>query len=249
MNVIVCIGHVPDTTTKIRFNQEMTKLESAGVKWVINPWDDLTLTRAIEMKEKSEGKIAKVTVIHVGDTSTEPTLRKALAMGADEAIRVNAVGNDSFSIASHLAGALHDLDYHLILCGIETSDYNSAAVGGMLAELLNLYSVSSVSDIALEGDAFLVKRETENGKETLKVHEPFVAVGQKGIAIDPRIPAMRGVMLARKKPLKVLESDAVDGYTFTTLHEYPKPKGACRFFSPDETDQLVEVLHKEAKAF
>ncbi|TVQ14139.1 MAG: electron transfer flavoprotein beta subunit/FixA family protein [Bacteroidetes bacterium] len=247
MHIVVCISHVPDTTTKIRFNKELTQLDSQGVKWVINPWDDLTLTRALDMKEASGGKIAKVSVIHVGDATTEPTLRKALAMGADEAIRVDAVSSDSYSTASHLAASLKDLDYDLVLCGIESSDYNSSAVGGMLAEILDLYSVSSVSAIELTDEGFVVKREQETGKETLRVSTPFVAIGQKGIAIDPRIPSMRGVMSARTKPLKVMQGESGESYIQTTVFEYPEPKGSCRFFQPNETDQLADALRREAK--
>ncbi len=247
MHIVVCISHVPDTTTKIRFNKELTQLDSQGVKWVINPWDDLTLTRAIDMKEASGGKITKISVIHVGDATTEPTLRKALAMGADEAIRVDAVSSDSYSTASHLAAALKELEYDLVLCGIESSDYNSSAVGGMLAEILDLYSVSSVSAIELKDEGFVVKREQETGKETLRISTPFVAIGQKGIAIDPRIPSMRGVMSARTKPLKVVQGESGESYIHTMVYEYPEPKGSCRFFQPDETDQLADALRREAK--
>ncbi|MFW5724989.1 MAG: electron transfer flavoprotein subunit beta/FixA family protein [Bacteroidota bacterium] len=247
MHIVVCISHVPDTTTRIRFDESLTQLDTSGVKWVINPWDDLTLTRAIELKESSGGKISKVTAILVGDASTEPTLRKALAMGADEAVRVDGPVTDSFSIASQLATALKDITFDLVLCGIESSDYNSSAVGGMLAEIMDMYSVSSVSALDTDGDDFLVKRETESGKQTLMIKTPFVAVGQKGIAIDPRIPSMRGVMSARTKPLKVVQGNNVDPMCETITHEYPTPKGACRFFDTEETDQLVEALQKEAK--
>ncbi len=248
MHIVVCISHVPDTTTKIRFNEELKQLDTNGVKWVINPWDDLTLTRALEMKEASGGKISKITVLHAGDATTEPTLRKALAMGADEAVRVDVAAADSFGVATHLAAALRELEYDLVLCGIESSDYNSSAVGGMLAEMLDLYSVSSVSSIEMEEGGFVVKREQETGKETLRIASPFLAVGQKGIAIDPRIPSMRGVMSARTKPLKVVQGASADAYTQTTVYEYPEPKGSCKFFQPDETDRLADALRKEAKA-
>jgi electron transfer flavoprotein beta subunit len=246
MHIIVCISHVPDTTTKIRFNENLTDLDTQGIKWVVNPWDDLTLTRAIELKEQSNGKITKVTVVHAGDASTEPVLRKALAMGADEAWRIDGDFSDSYTIACQLARAIKDKDYNLVVCGIESSDYNGSAVGGMLSELLGIPSVSSVSSIDLDDNNFLVTRETETGKEKLKVNGPFLVVGQKGVAADPRIPSMRGIMMARTKPITVIPPDECDSFTQTLKFEYPKPKAPCRFFDPEDTDELVRILKDEA---
>ena len=247
MHIIVCISIVPDTTTKIRFNPDLTELDTQGIKWVINPWDDLTLTRAIELKETTGGKISKITVALVGDASTEPTLRKALAMGADEALRIDGPTGDSYSVALQLAEVIRQESYDLILCGIESSDYNNSAVGGMLAELLDIPSVSSVSAIDMDAEGFIVVRENETGKEKIKVSGPFLAVGQKGVAIDPRIPSMRGVMSARTKPLKVAKANQSEGFTDTITYEYPAPKGSCNFFEPDNTDELVQSLRSKSK--
>ncbi|MFN3556001.1 MAG: electron transfer flavoprotein subunit beta/FixA family protein [Bacteroidales bacterium] len=245
MHIIVCISHVPDTTTKIRFSGEMSALDTQGVKWVINPWDDLSLTRAIELREDAQSGVARLTVALVGDASAEPTLRKALAMGADDAIRIDADPADSYTVAVQLAEALKEEDYQLILCGIESSDHNSSAVGGMLAELLNIPSVSSVSSIESQQGSFVVVSESEGGREKVRLNHPFLAVCQKGVAIDPRIPSMRGVMSARTKPLKVVTPKGSDAFTQTLTYVYPQAKGQCRFF--DDTDALVNALKNEAK--
>ena len=206
MKILVCISNVPDTTTKVKFidNKEF---DSTGVQWIINPWDELALTRALELMEGSNGAIEKVTVINVGEASSEPTIRKALAIGADDAIRINAKPGDAYFVAGQLAEAIKKDPYDIILCGIESSDYNGNAVGGMLAEFLNYASVSAVSGINYENGQFSINREIDGGKETLSVKLPFVAVVQKGIAINPRIPSMRGIMMARKKPLQVADGD------------------------------------------
>jgi electron transfer flavoprotein beta subunit len=210
------------------------------------PLDDLTLTRAIELKEQSNGKISKVTVVHAGDSSTEPVLRKALAMGADEAWRIDGNFSDSYSIACQLFRAIKDADYNLVVCGIESSDYNGSAVGGMLSELLGIPSVSSVSSIDLDDESFIVTRETETGKEKLKAGGPILVVGQKGVAADPRIPSMRGIMMARTKPINVIPAHECESFTQTLKFEYPKPKAPCRYIDPEDTDELVKLLRDEA---
>jgi electron transfer flavoprotein beta subunit len=247
MKILVCIGNVPDTTTKIRFNDEMKELSTQGVQWVINPWDELALTRALELKETSGGKIEKITVINVGPASSEPTIRKSLAMGADDAIRVNADPKDSFVVAQQIAEAIKDENFDLIFCGIESSDFNSAAVGGMLAELLDLPSVSAISNCQLEGDKFILKRDIDGGKETVSIENPFVAIVQKGICINPRIPAMRGIMMARTKPLKVVEGAEITPLVENDVYELPPPKAACKMVDEEDTDKLVDLLQNEAK--
>ncbi len=247
MKILVCIGNVPDTTTKIRFNSEMKELETQGVQWVINPWDEFALTRALEIKENSGGKITKVTVLNVGNVSTEPTIRKALAMGADDAIRIDAEPKDSYFIAAQIADVAKKEQFDIIFCGIESSDFNSANVGGMLAEFLEMASVSAVSQCDFEGDKFILKRDIDGGKETINITAPFVAIVQKGICINPRIPAMRGIMMARTKPLNVVPGVEVETLIETDVYELPPPKAACKMIDEEDTDKLIDLLHNEAK--
>ena len=203
MKILVCISNVPDTTTKIKFVEGNTKLDTTGIQWVINPWDELSLTRALELKDNPASGIKSVTVAHVGSAASEPTIRKALAIGADDAIRVNAEPADAWFVAAQLADVVKKEQFDVILCGIESSDFNGSSVGGMLAEFLGIPSVSAVSSLNIEGGKPTINREIDGGKETVSVPVPFVAIVQKGIAKEPRIAAMRGIMLARTKPVKV----------------------------------------------
>lgn len=248
MKILVCLGNVPDTTTKIKFVNDMKTFDVTGVQWVINPWDELALTRAIELKEQSSGKIEKVTAINVGKADAEPTIRKALAIGADEAIRVDADPADSFSIAANIAAAVKEHNYDIIFAGIESSDYNAASVGGMLAEFLGIPSVSSVSSVEIVNDEMILKREIEGGKETLTIPTPFLAIVQKGICINPRIPAMRGIMMARTKPLNVIPPADIQPLVELSVFELPPAKAACKMVDAEDTDKLVDLLHNEAKA-
>ncbi len=247
MNILVCISHVPDTTTKIKFSENNTKLETSGIQWVINPWDELSLTRALELKEDTANSINKVSVVHVGPAATEPTIRKALAIGADDAYRVNAEPTDAYNVARQLAEIVKTGSFDIILCGIESSDYNGSNVGGMLAEFLNCTSVSGISALNAEGSEVIITREIDGGKETLSVQTPFVGIVQKGIAKEPRIAAMRGIMLARKKPIHVSEPVQEENTTALAGFEPPEPRAACRFIDPDNPKQLISILQNEAK--
>lgn len=247
MKILVCISNVPDTTTKIKLSGDQKTVDINGVQWVINPWDELALTRALELKEKSAGKIEKITVITVGDKMVEPTLRKALAVGADDAVRIDSLPLDDFQVAAQIAAHVKNNQYDLILAGIDSSDYNGSAVGGMLAEFLEIPSVSSVSHIELEGDDFIMKRAVDGGSETLKVALPVVAVVQKGIALDPRIPAMRGIMMARKKPLAVVPEIASDLNSEFISFELPPAKPPVKMLDAENVGELFRLLHEEAK--
>ncbi len=185
MKILVCISNVPDTTTKVKFVDNDTKLDTAGVQWVINPWDELSLTRALELKDDASNSVNNVTVAHVGPATSEPTIRKALAIGADEAIRVNAESGDAYYVASQLAEVLRANPFDIVLCGIESSDYNGSAVGSMVAELLNMPSVSAISELKIEGDKARITREIDGGKEIVETSTPFVGIVQKGIAKEP----------------------------------------------------------------
>jgi len=247
MKILVCISHVPDTTTKIKFSDDSKKLDTAGIQWVINPWDELSLTRALELKDDTSTGVTGVTVAHVGPVGSEPTIRKALAIGADDAIRVNADPLDAYFVAAQLAEAIKNQQFDIILCGIESSDYNGSSVGGMLAEFLSIPSVSAVSGLTIENGQVIITREIDGGKEVLHVPSPFVAVVQKGIAKEPRIAAMRGIMMARTKPLKIVEPITYDPLTEIIRFEKPVPRAACKFIDSDNPRLLVELLQNEAK--
>jgi len=247
MNILVCISNVPDTTTRIKYAAGNKEVDYTGVQWIINPWDELALTRAIELKEANPAQVQKITVITVGKPDTEPTLRKALACGADDAIRVDAVAGDAYFTAFQLAEAVRNEAYELILCGIESSDYNGAAVGGMLAEFLDRTSVSAVSSLNLENDTVKITREIDGGKQTMETDTPAVLIVQKGIALDPKIPSMRGIMTARTKQLKVVPAASSEPMNRVLSFEAPPQKGACHMIDPENLDELAHLLHTEAR--
>ena len=247
MKILVCISNVPDTTTKVRFTEGNTKLDAAGVQWVINPWDELSLTRALELKDDASTGIGSVSVVHVGPASSEPTIRKALAIGADDAIRINSEAHDAYYVAAQIAEAAKTEQFDIIMCGIESSDFNGSTVGGMIAEFLDVPSVSAVSALKIEGGKPFITREIDGGKETVSVSTPFVAIVQKGIAKEPRIAAMRGIMMARTKPVKVIEPVVADTLTEVLVYEKPSPRAACKFIDPENPGQLIELLQNEAK--
>lgn len=247
MRVLVCISHVPDTTTKIKFGEGNTSIDTAGVQWVINPWDELSLTRALELKDDPTAGVKTVTIAHVGPVSAEPTIRKALAIGADDAIRVNAESSDSYFVAAQLAEVIRKEQFDVVMCGIESSDYNGSLVGGMIAEFLGIPSVSAVSNIRIENGSPVMSREIDGGREIITVPTPFVAIVQKGIAKEPRIAAMRGIMLARTKPVKTIDPIALEPLTQIKLFEKPAPRSACRLIDAENPAQLIDLLQNEAK--
>jgi electron transfer flavoprotein beta subunit len=247
MKILVCISNVPDTTTKIKFAGGNTSIDTTGIQWVINPWDELSLTRALELKDDASSGIKSVTVIHVGQAAAEPTIRKALAIGADDAIRVNADSSDAWFVAGQIAEVVKKEQFDVIMCGIESSDYNGSVVGGMIAEFLGIPSVSAVSGLKFENGQPVLVREIDGGKEVVAVPVPFVAIVQKGIAKEPRIAAMRGIMLARTKPVKVVEPVSSEPLTAIVEFEKPVPRAACKFIDAENASQLLELLQNEAK--
>lgn len=244
MKILVCISHVPDTTSRINFTEGDTKFDSNGVQFVINPNDEFGLTRAMWFKEKQG---ATVHVVNVGGPETEPTLRKALAIGADSAIRVNTPATDGFSVAKQLAAVVKEGEYDLVIAGRESLDYNGGMVPGMVAKLTGNNFVNTCIGLEVEGDTATVVREIDGGKETLKTKLPLVVGGQKGIVeeSDLRIPNMRGIMQARTKPLTVKDPVDTSAETTTVLFEKPSPKGPVKLV--DNVDELIELLHNEAK--
>jgi len=247
MKILVCLSNVPDTTTKIKFVEADTKLDAAGIQWVINPWDELSLTHALELKDDASSGVRSVTVAHIGPASAEPTIRKALAIGADDAIRVNAEPADAYYVAAQLAEVIDKEQFDIIMCGIESSDFNGSLTGGMLAEFLGIPSVSSVSGLKIENGKAIITREIDGGKEVVFVPAPFVAIVQKGIAKEPRIASMRGIMMARTKPVKLYEPVAAESLTKIVVFEKPSPRAACRYIDAENPKLLIELLQNEAK--
>ncbi len=247
MKILVCISHVPDTTSKINFTEGDTKFDAGGVQFVINPNDEFGLTRAMWFKEKQG---AAVTVVNVGGPETEPTLRKALAIGADEAIRVNAAPADGLFVAKQLEKVVADGGgYDLIIAGRESIDYNGGMVPGMLAALTGANFVNTCIGLNIEDTTATAIREIDGGKETVTAPLPLVIGAQKGLVeeSDLRIPNMRGIMMARQKKLHVVDPVATAEGTRVVTFEKPAPKGAVKLVSPDNLDELVTLLHNEAK--
>lgn len=247
MKILVCISHVPDTTSKINFTDGNAKFDTSGVQFVINPNDEFGLTRAMWFKEKQG---ASVDVVNVGGSETEPTLRKALAIGADRAIRINTEATDGFYVAKQLSKVVQDGAYDLVIAGRESIDYNGGMVPGMIAGLVGANFVNTCIGLEVEGDMATVIREIDGGKETSTASLPLVIGGQKGLVeeSDLRIPNMRGIMMARKKPLTVIEPIEAGKETNTVKFEKPTPKGEVTLVSADDIDKLVDLLHNEAKA-
>ncbi|MCE3282904.1 MAG: electron transfer flavoprotein subunit beta/FixA family protein [Chitinophagaceae bacterium] len=246
MKILVCISKTPDTTSRIAFKDGNTKFDEAGVQWIINPYDEwYALVRAIELKEKDASAVLHL--VTVGGTDAEPIIRKALALGGDEAIRVNAQSDDRYFIAAQIAEVAKQGGYDLVFTGKETIDFNSSSVGGMVAELLDMPYISLATKFELNGTTATINREIEGGEEVNEVTLPVVISCQKGVA-EQRIPNMRGIMAARTKPLKVLEPAAVDALTSVVSYETPPPKAGVKLVDPENVAELVRLLHEEAKA-
>ena len=246
MKILVCISKTPDTTSKIAFKENNSKFDDGGVQWIINPYDEwYSLVRAIELKEKDASIV--IHLVTVGGADCEPVIRKALALGGDEAIRVNAASDDSYYIASQIAAIAKDGAYDLIFTGKETIDYNASSVGSMIAAILDMPYVSLATKFELNGNTATVNREIEGGEEVNEVVLPAVISCQKGVA-EQRIPNMRGIMAARTKPFKAVEPAAVDTLTSIVSYELPPAKAGVKLVAADNVAELVRLLHEEAKA-
>ncbi|MBK5286081.1 MAG: electron transfer flavoprotein subunit beta/FixA family protein [Bacteroidia bacterium] len=243
MKILVCISHVPDTTTKINFTPDNTAFVSQGVQFIINPYDEIALTRALELTEKGGGS---VTVINVGEVATEPTLRKALAIGAADAVRVNAHPKEAFFVATQIAEYIKKTSYDLILCGRESIDFNSGSVPSMIAEMLSIPSVAISKTINVENGKAIIEREIEGGKEIIECLLPLVAGCSESIA-EPRIPNMRGIMSARAKPLVVIEAVQTAELTKVIAYDKPAQRSSVKLVDPAEPGKLLELLHTEKK--
>jgi electron transfer flavoprotein beta subunit len=243
MKILVCITRVPDTTSKIQFTADNTKFDTTGVQFIIGPYDDYALARAVELRDQTGGKL---TVLNVGEAETEPTLRKALAIGADEAIRVNSNPKDSFFVAKQIAHYAKEGGYDLILMGRESIDFNGGMVHGMVGELLNMPSFSPVMKLEVEGNLVKMAREIEGGKELLEASLPLIAGCQEPIA-EWKIPNMRGIMSARTKPLNVVEVVSDETQAEATNYQLPPAKGSVKLVDKDNVEELVRLLKNEAK--
>ena len=245
MNILVCVSHVPDTTSKINFVENDTQFDTNGVQFVINPNDEFGLTRAIWFKEKQG---AQVHVIHVGTATTDPTLRKCLAIGADKAYRIDTPATDGMAVAKELAAFVTDNPYDIIIAGRESIDYNGAMVPGMLAALLDIAFVPNCVGLEVDGNNAVAEREIDGGREKLKATLPLVVGCQKGLVeeSDLKIPNIRGIMQARQKPLDVITPEGFENITKVVLFEKPAPKADVKLVPADDIDLLIELLQKEA---
>ncbi len=244
MNILVCISKVPDTTSKIAFSDNNTKFDTNGVQFIVNPYDEwYALVRALEIKEAQGGK---VTVINVGLADNDPTIRKALAIGADDAVRVNVDPQDALSTAKQIAAHAKEGGYDMILCGKETIDYNGSQLGGMIAALMDQPYISYASKLDMNGNTATIERDIQGGKEVIEVATPFVLSAAKGMA-EARIPNMRGIMAARTKPLNVIEPIEASNATEIVSFELPPAKGDCKYIDAENPGELLELLRSEAK--
>lgn len=245
MKILVCISKTPDTTAKIAFTDNNTKFAQDGVQWIINPYDEwYALVRAIELKEKDPSVV--IHLVTVGTADADPIIRKALALGGDEAIRVNADSNDSYYIAAQIAEVAKQGAYDLVFTGKETIDYNGSSIGGMVAELLDQPYVSLATKFELNGTTATINREIEGGEEICEVNLPVVVSCQKGMA-EQRIPNMKGIMGARTKPLKAVEPVAADALTSVASFELPPAKAGVKLVDAENAGELIQLLHDEAK--
>lgn len=244
MKILVCISQVPDTTTKITFSADGKELATTGITYIINPYDELALTKALELKEAA-GK-GTVTVINVGDAGTEPTIRKCLAIGADDAVRIDTTPVDGLHVASAIAAYAKGENFDIIFTGRESIDYNSGVVGPMLAELTDSALVNIITRVEADGSGLVCDRDIDGGRETVKVAMPVVFTAQKDLT-EPRIPNMRGIMAARSKPLKVVSAESAEQRTGVNQFIAPKQKAPCHFIDASNVDELVNLLRTEAK--
>jgi len=244
MKILVCISQTPDTTTKIKFSGDQTQLDVTGVQFIMNPYDEwYALVRALELKEQLGGE---VTVLHVGLLANESTIRKALAIGADGAVRIDAEPTSALFVAKEIAAYAKSENYDIIFFGKETIDYNGSEVPAMVSELLDLPFISYGVELKMVGNTATIQRDIEGGKETVELTTPFVISAAKGMA-EQRIPNMKGIMMSKSKPIKVIAATAANSTTAIIKYEYPAEKKGCKMIPADSVEELVNLLHSEAK--
>jgi electron transfer flavoprotein beta subunit len=244
MKILVCISKAPDTTSKIAFTNNNSAFDENGVQYIVNPYDEwYALVRALEIKETSG---ADVTIITVGSAADEAIMRKALAIGADEAVRIDAEPMDAYVVAAEIANYAKTQGFDLVLTGKETINFNGAQLGGMIAEGLNSPYISIASKLDVNGDMLTLEREITGGVEVVEVSLPVVVSCAKGMA-EQRIPNMRGIMAARTKPLQVLAPTVSEALTSYVTFASPQAKSSVKLIDPNNMDELVSLLHNEAK--
>ncbi len=244
MKILVCVSKTPDTTAKISFTNDSTEFNASGVTFIMNPYDEwYALVRAVELVEKNGGT---VTIINVGDASNDQTIRKGLAIGASDAVRINANPKSSLYIAKQIAEFAKAENYDIVFCGKESIDYNGSEVGAMVAEFLDLPFISFASKLDMNGNTASIERDIEGGVEMLEVQTPFVVSAAKGMA-EQRIPNMMGIMKAKSKPFKVVEPVDFPDLSTPVKYHLPEEKGSVKLVDPDNMDELVRLLHEEAK--
>lgn len=245
MKILVCISVVPDTTTKITFTDNNTKFNQAGVQFILNPYDELALTRALEICEtRNDG--STVTVAHVGLADAEPVIRKALSIGANDAVRINVAPADSRQVATLLAETIKNGGYDLVLCGRESIDYNSGAVCSLLGQELQWPAVNVMNHLEINGTTATIEHDIDGGREQLNVDLPFVGSAQKDLC-EPRIPNMKGIMAARTKPLQVIEPGSSPTAAQYTAFELPPAKQSVKLIDAENAAELIHMLRNEAK--
>ncbi len=244
MKLLVCVSKTPDTTAKISFNADHTEFNEAGITFIMNPYDEwYALVRAMELKEATGGT---VTLINVGPASNDAVIRKGLAIGADDAVRIDCNPTSSLYVAKQIAEYAKEQNYDMVFCGKETIDYNGSEVGGMVADMLAMPFISYASEMEMNGNTATIKRDIEGGKETIEVDTPFVLSAAKGLA-EQRIPNMRGIMQARRKPINVVSPVDFEDVSSVVSYELPPAKAACKMVDPENMEELVRLLHEEAK--
>lgn len=243
MKILVCISQVPDTTTKVTFTDNNTRFQSQGVQFIINPYDENALSKALEIAEKNNGS---VTAICVGMADTDASIRKALAIGANDAVRINANPSDAVFVAAQIAAYAKDKGFDLILCGRESIDYNGGMTGGLVAEMLNLPYINCVYQMELNGSTVVAERDIDGGKEKLQANLPMIISATKDLA-EPRIPNMRGIMAARTKPLTVVEPIGMNSHSHFSSFDMPAAKAGIRMIDAENAADLIRILHEESK--
>tara|TARA_Y100001968_G_C19407328_1_gene744403 strand:+ start:242 stop:991 length:750 start_codon:yes stop_codon:yes gene_type:complete len=247
MNILICISVVPDTTSKINFIDSNKKFDQNGITFIINPLDEFCLTKAIFIKEKNG---ANITVLNVGKAENDPILRKALAIGADRAIRIDAESNESLSVATLIANHIKNEKYDIIFCGKESIDYNGGKIPGFLSSILNIPFINACVGLELENELLITKNEIDDGIQTCTCKKPIIVAGQKGLVEekDLKIPSMRGIMTARTKPLEIITAESIENENIKTIgFELPKEKEACKMVDAENVHELIELLQNEAK--
>lgn len=243
MKILVCITHVPDTTSRISFTDGDTRFNSQNVQYIIGPYDEYALSRAIELKETLGGT---VTVFNVGEADTEASIRKALALGADDAIRVNASPSDSWFVAEQIAHHAKNAGYDLIMMGRESIDYNGSVVHSLTGALIGVPAINKVMHLDISGDTAHISREIDGGKEKIEGKLPLILGCQEPIA-EWKIPNMRGIMAARTKPLQVIEPVASSLSAQVSKYELPPAKSGVKLVDASEPEKLIDLLRNEAK--